>query len=270
VDTDSHVICGARADYAGNRDSRSTSAIVGQTIENFSESGISVKEVPADTGYSSGESLGYPEKQDITAYIPPYGRYKSEREGFTCIQQEDCYVYSQGNHLSFTVIKEDSRRGLLYRRYRCSSPECGQCPIKRQCTGNAHCKQPEDSIDKPIYDRAYRRIKTPVGKRMKNLRSSTVESVLGTLLFFRGTRKVYSKGIVSASKHVLPVVSAYNLKKYMSWKGLKKAMSAIPATLASVADMKTGSFGQLLQFFTALLLFVSADDKNRMANERYC
>ncbi|MDR0412415.1 MAG: hypothetical protein LBH61_01230, partial [Dysgonamonadaceae bacterium] len=67
--------------------------------------------------------------------------------------------------------------------------------------------------------------------------------------------------------------SACNLKKYMSWKGLKKAMSAmstIPAALRSVAGMKTGSFGQLLRVFTALLLFISADGKNRMPGERYC
>jgi hypothetical protein len=94
----------------------SISTIVGQTIENLSESGISVKEVPADTGYSSGESLGYLEKQDIAAYFPPYGRCKSERKGFTCIRQEDCYVCSRGKRLPFTVIKEDTRRGLLYRR----------------------------------------------------------------------------------------------------------------------------------------------------------
>jgi hypothetical protein len=134
------------ADYADKRDSRSTSAIVGQTIENLSESGINVKEVLADTGYSSGESLGYLEKQDI-------------------IQKEDCYVCSQGNCLPFTVIKEDTRRGLLYRRYRCSSSECGQCPIKRLCAGNARYKQLEDSIDKSLYDRAYRRINRMAGEK---------------------------------------------------------------------------------------------------------
>jgi hypothetical protein len=69
---------------------------------------------------------------------------------------------------------------------------------------------------------------------------------------------------------VLLAASAYNLKKYMSWKGLKKAMSAIPAALAFVAGMKTGSFGQHLRFFTARVLFISADGKNRMAGEKYC
>jgi hypothetical protein len=83
-------------------------------------------------------------------------------------------------------------------------------------------------------------------------------------------RTVYSKGIVWSSKHVLLATSAYNLKKYMSWKGLKKAMSAISTALRSIAGMKTGSFGQHLRFFTALLLFISADGKNRMAGEKYC
>ncbi|MDR0348646.1 MAG: hypothetical protein LBH90_04025 [Tannerella sp.] len=83
-------------------------------------------------------------------------------------------------------------------------------------------------------------------------------------------RKVYSKGIVWSGKHVLPAASACNLKKYMSWKGLKEAMSAIPAALRSIAGMKTGSFGQYLRVFTALLLFISADGKNRIAGEKYC
>jgi hypothetical protein len=67
--------------------------------------------------------------------------------------------------------------------------------------------------------------------------------------------------IVWASKHVLPAASACNLKKYMPWKGLKKAMSAILATLRSIVVMKTVFFGQLLRVFTARVLCVSVDDK---------
>jgi transposase len=76
VDTDSHVICGAMADYAYKRDSQSTSAIVGQTTENLSESGISVKEIPADTGYGSGESPGLSEKAGYLngKDLPTFGR----------------------------------------------------------------------------------------------------------------------------------------------------------------------------------------------------
>lgn len=38
---------------------------------------------------------------------------------------------------------------------------------------------------------------------MKKLRSATVESVLGTLLDFRTMRKVHTRGIKFANKHVL-------------------------------------------------------------------
>ncbi|MFQ7697317.1 MAG: transposase [Phocaeicola vulgatus] len=48
---------------------------------------------------------------------------------------------------------------------------------------------------------------------MKKLRSATVESVLGTLLDFRAMRKVHTRGIKFANKHVLLATMAYNLKK---------------------------------------------------------
>ena len=51
---------------------------------------------------------------------------------------------------------------------------------------------------------------------MKKLRSATVESVLGTLLYFRAMRKVHTRGIKVANKHVLLATMAYNLKKLMN------------------------------------------------------
>ena len=51
---------------------------------------------------------------------------------------------------------------------------------------------------------------------MKKLRSATVESVLDTLLDFRAMRKVHTRGIKFANKHVLLATMAYNLKKLMN------------------------------------------------------
>lgn len=51
---------------------------------------------------------------------------------------------------------------------------------------------------------------------MKKLSSATVESVLGTLLDFRAMRKVHTRGIKFANKHVLLATMAYNLKKLMN------------------------------------------------------
>ena len=41
-----------------------------------------VDQVVTETGYSSGEALKYCEENNIDAYIPNFGRYKPQREGF--------------------------------------------------------------------------------------------------------------------------------------------------------------------------------------------
>jgi len=56
--------------------------ILGQTIENLSRNDIEIKEVLADTNYSSGEALKYLEDNGIIGYIPCTSNYKPNREGF--------------------------------------------------------------------------------------------------------------------------------------------------------------------------------------------
>jgi len=69
-------------------------------------------------------------------------------------------------------------------------------------------------------------------KQMRRFRSRTVEPVLGTLLNFLGLRKVYTRGIKQAHKHVLMAALTYNLKKYVKFiskkpSGTPKATSAL-------------------------------------------
>ena len=53
--------------------------------------GIELEELLADGGYSSGEALAYLHEKNINAYIPNFGQYKSEREGFTYHKEEAYY-----------------------------------------------------------------------------------------------------------------------------------------------------------------------------------
>lgn len=52
-------------------------------------------------------------------------------------------------------------------------------------------------------------------KRMVRIRSSTVEPVLGTLINFRNMKRVNTRGIQGANKHVLMAAISYNLHKLM-------------------------------------------------------
>src|SRR5690554_7188486 len=63
-------------------------------------------------------------------------------------------------------------------------------------------------------------------------RSSTVEPVLGTLMNHHNMKRVNSRGMPQANKHVLMAALTYNLKKYLRFV-VKR-----PSVLAQVVSLK--------------------------------
>jgi len=64
----------------------------------------------------------------------------------------------------------------------------------------------------------HERLKTFYAKKMKKLRQSTVEPVLGTLINFLAMKRVNTRGIKLANKCMIMAAIAYNLKKMMKFK----------------------------------------------------
>ena len=247
VDTQSHVICGAMADRADNRDSMSLPAILTQTIDNLKPHQIEVKEILADTGYSSGDVLRTLEFQKIKGYIPNFGQYKPEREGFTYDPESNRYVCSQGALLPYKKTYADAK-GNVKNHYRASARDCKPCPLRSVCIGKSNEKTIEDTVDKPYYDRMHIRMQTQKAKRMKKLRQSTVEPVLGTLINFLSMRRVNTRGLQQVNKHVLMAALAYNLKKYMNYVRKIK----IPMTLENIKTSEYQPISTTIDFFIAL------------------
>ena len=54
-------------------------------------------------------------------------------------------------------------------------------------------------------------------KKISRIRSRTVEPVLGTLINFTNMRRVNTRGMAGANKHVLMAALTYNLKKLMKF-----------------------------------------------------
>ena len=123
VDDAHHVITGACSDFADKRDSQCLEQIVELTEENLKENGIELEELLADGGYSSGESIGVFTQKNINAYIPNFGQYKPEREGFTFNKEENYYQCTktrrQPSQTAFQRRKTDSK-GYTKRTYRSS------------------------------------------------------------------------------------------------------------------------------------------------------
>jgi transposase len=232
VDDAHHVITGACASNAGTKDSENLSEILEQTIENFKHIALEIEEITADTGYSSGTALRYCETNNINAYIPNHGQYKAERVGFIYNKKQDQYecIKEGGNKaiLSYKGIKTDSK-GYEKKTYRSSESDCGKCPLRAQCCGaKTKFKKIDDSIDKPYYDRMHQKLtsKAAYAKKISRIRSKTVEPVLGTLLNYLNMRRLNTRGMKSANKHVLMSALVYNLKKLMKFNRQKTKIVA--------------------------------------------
>jgi len=253
VDTSSHVICGAMADFADKKDSQSLSDIVEQTCQNLKSENIEVEEVLADANYSSGDALKYLEDNHITGYIPNFGLYKNAREGFSYCSTEDYYLCSQGVKLTFKGIRKRSDCDKKIKQYWSLKKDCINCSLKAICANKRGIKMIEDTVDKPYYDRMYQKVHSKKGKLMKKIRSATVEPVLGTLLQFRGMRKLYTKSIQLADKHVLLACTAYNLKKLMRFNSISFVENVVKNTTEELKMIVYNQTSLLYDFFLSVV-----------------
>jgi transposase len=250
VDTRSHIICGAMANFADRRDSQSLPAILTQTMDNLKPHEIKILEALADTGYSSGDALRLLEFQRITGYIPNFGQFKAVREDFTYDPENDRYICSQGIFINYKKTHSDAK-GNVKKQYRSSRIDCKSCSLRSACIGKSFEKTIEDTIDKPYYDQMHVRMQTYKAKIMKKLRSSTVEPVLGTLINFMNMKRVNTRGLELANKHVLLAATVYNLKKYMKTvqRGARAvAIKALKVKSNTLLTFILGRFAQLLEF----------------------
>ena len=228
VDDAHHVITGACADFADKRDSQCLEKIVETARENLERENMACGEILADAGYSSGEALAYVEREQLDAWMPNFGQYVPERPGFIYNKTENRYECTKeggnGALLLYKGERTDSK-GYVKRTYRSSEKDCARCPLRESCCGlKTKFKKIDDSIHKELFDKMHKKLKEnpEYAKRMSKIRSRTVEPVLGTLLNFMGMKRVNTRGIKGANKHVLMAALCYNLKKYMAFVRKKR------------------------------------------------
>lgn len=228
VDTEHHVITHIEAYHADKKDSQCLPAILKGLKENLSSEGLIVEQIVADTGYSSGQSLKTLEQNNITGYIPNFGQYKHEREGFTYHKEGDYYLCTENKKLEFKKIKDNN--GYAMKEYRSSRKDCAHCPLRSTCIGKSFEKRIRETLDKPYYDKMHERLKTSYARKMKKLRQSTVEPVLGTLINFLAMKRVNTRGIKLANKCMMMAAIAYNLKKMMKFKSTRPMTAMMELT----------------------------------------
>ena len=255
VDTASHVITGIEAHRADKKDSQCLPSVIKHTKDNLQQNGLLMEELLADAGYSSGEALKALEAHNITGYIPNFGQYKHTREGFTYYAEGDYYECDRGTRLPFKRIKDSHEGAYQMRVYRSSSKDCGHCPLRSKCIGKSDFKKIEDTVDKPYYDRMHQRLQSPYAKRMKKIRSATVEPVLGTLVNYLSMRRVNTRGLKNANKCMLMAAVAYNLKKLLKF--------TTPKVMADVKRLERNKAKGLQNFLFTLQALIASYSSNK-------
>jgi transposase len=229
VDTASHYITYIQAFKGNEADNTSLPSMLPQIAANMAAHAIRVEELLLDTGYSSGKAIRALTANGIKGYIPAPGNYKSSREneGFTYDADYDRYICIMGVHLPFRRVEPAYKEPTVFKKiYETNISDCKNCPFKEICANKKGFKKLVDSADKPLYEYMQRRVESPKGKRMKSLRSSTVEPVFGTLINHTGLRRINAKGLKQANKCMLVAAVAYNLKKLLKLKF--KPLLAVP------------------------------------------
>ena len=134
-------------------------------------------------------------------------------------------------------------KGYTRHCYRSSESVCKNREHKTACCGEkTNFKKTERSEHHDLYMKNHekRTRNERYAARMSCLRSATVEPVLGTLINFMGMKRVNTKGISGAEKHVLMAAMCYNLQKLLRFRKLNTVAIAIKKQADT--DIFTGKF----------------------------
>ena len=218
TDTAHHIITDAKAYHADKKDGQNLKDIVDRTQNRLDSLGLLWKDFFADGNYGSGENYAFLESRGLNGFIPPNRTaYKGSHKNFIYVEEKDHWICPKGKIIPF--VKITKKANSKQRLYRGSTKLCQGCPVKVSCMGKARQKCIRISYYRAEYERVIARIKNTGVSKVKAIRQSTVEPVLGTLKEQMGLRQINSIGIEKANKCIQMAATAYNLKKYLNFIG---------------------------------------------------
>ena len=226
VDTAHGVISHVQADFADSRDSLHLPRLLIGLQRRLQAQELRLHDLLADAGYANGPNYALLEAQHVTAWIPVFGQYKSDIEGFPYDVETDSYQCPAGKRLLFKKV-DTTADGSWVKLYRATYQECRHCPLKPTCIPKGTYKQLTRTIYGGPYRRAWQRQQSRRGQRMRQLRQSTVEPVFGSLLQHYGLRRTNVRGHAGAHKTMLLAAVAYNLKKLLKHRPTQQVSAAV-------------------------------------------
>lgn len=191
--------------------------MVGTSDENLKEQ---IKEVVADSGYSSYDNYEYLVKNDKVGYIPDQDLRKDLTEGKSSYHQDnfrydkkhDTYMCLEGKMLRLFRIR---RKDYGYREFHhkiYKGIECPRCKNKSQCT-KQHCRTILREDRRELLEEMRKRLLTKEGHEKYTQRMWTTEPVFGHLKFNLGYRQFLLRTLEKVKAEFRLMCIGFNLKK---------------------------------------------------------
>ena len=152
VDTAHGVISHVQANDADKRDSLHPPRLLSGLQQRLRTNELPLRALLADAGYANGPNYSRLEAAHLTAWIPVFGPYKPDIEGFAYDRATDAFTCPEGKQLTFQKY-DTTQDGGWQKICWATCQDCQQCPLKPTCVPGAKRKQ----INRTIYDAAYRR-----------------------------------------------------------------------------------------------------------------
>jgi transposase len=174
--------------------------------------GLKPSRLIADTAYGTGKFLGWLIGAQITPHIPVWD--KSERDDgtfsradFTFDEEFDVYVCPADKLLGTTGTVHDGRT----LRYRASTDDCGECPLKPKCCPNMSARIIQRDVNEEARDLARALMKTPEYERSRDERKK-VEMRFAHLKTHHRFERMRLRGLSGARDEFHLAAIAQNLK----------------------------------------------------------
>lgn len=182
--------------------------------------GESVREVAADSGYSSYENYEYLSKNNKIGYIPnqnltkipkqEYNRYT--HQDFKYDKTKDIYICPEGKKLTPYKVRRNDTPYRKWRQVIYKASDCPACPGKALCTTQSQRTISRDDR-KALLDEMRQRLLSKGGREKYKKRLYTVEPVIGHLKHNLGYRYFLLRTLKKVKGEYKLMCIGHNLKK---------------------------------------------------------
>ena len=132
---------------------------------------------------------------------------------------KDIYLCSQNKELrrNGSSTKEN---GSVIKNYICH--ECGQCPIKAQCTQSKFGRTKKRFTNQEFRDNYREQMESNIGKEKMKIRRKTIECVNGSIKCTAGKIPIQTRGKEKVTNEIKLHVLMYNIRHLMNMFSLSK------------------------------------------------